>query len=104
MAQMTHEEFMELLDKIRQLTEIGTKNHEDLLESARQLQRLAEVVGKLNDHVRTTREALLVIRKIMDVQSQRLDNLEDFMQNMSDFMQKMNREKPNPYVGTPPSE
>lgn len=59
--------------------------------------KLAELVAKLNEHVASIREALLLIRKIMDLQEQRLANLED-------FMHKMTGGKPNPNVGAAPSE
>jgi hypothetical protein len=58
---------------------------------------LSDRIRKLERNTQLNYEALLTIRAILDVQSQRLDNLED-------FMQKMTGEKPNPIVGAPPSE
>jgi hypothetical protein len=56
---------------------------------------LSDRIKKLEKNTQLNYEALLTIRAILDVQSQRLDNLED-------FMQKMTGGKPNPNVGVPP--
>jgi hypothetical protein len=56
---------------------------------------LSDRIAKLEKNTRLNYEALLAIRSILDVHSQRMDNLED-------FMHKMGGGKPNPNVGVPP--
>jgi hypothetical protein len=53
------------------------------LETKDQLTIVKERIKKLEKNTQLNYEALKTIRKILDVQSQRLDNLEDFLHKIT---------------------
>lgn len=57
----------------------------------------SERIAALEKDIRHTKEALTLLKKLCELQDDRIDNLEAFMHMLTG-------EKPNPYVGVPPQD